>query len=242
MNVLINMDTMAVIGKHGSFRALCALAEIECAINASYVFGIENKIAYKQFTSLEMKMILQGLGYNFPEEPDRALLLKHLKNALRALSERDLIPADVVKCAELMREDVTSNWSYSKGSRVPLLQESVFCYAPLSQAEQAINHKAAPSVQHAYDKQASEGNCTASVQRPAASRTADTTAVPKGSVSVIVFDIADKYWSDAGKPTDKQTVMKLRKEIMDILEQEHEIKRTTASSTLGAWHQSRAPF
>ncbi|QQK88566.1 hypothetical protein, partial [Vibrio phage PH669] len=50
--------------------------------------------------------------------------------------------------------------------------------------------------------------------------------------------LADQAWEAAGKPTDVSVVLKLRKQWMNDWEAIG-IKKTTASSTLGAWQKSR---
>lgn len=59
-----------------------------------------------------------------------------------------------------------------------------------------------------------------------------------GKTSTVIFEAADKLWEEAGKPTDMQSVLAVRKKVMDQLEQVG-IKRTTCSSTLGAWQKAR---
>jgi hypothetical protein len=46
-------------------------------------------------------------------------------------------------------------------------------------------------------------------------------------------------WEAAGKPMDKDTVLALRKEMMQVLETEHSIKKTTSSTALGDWMKQR---
>lgn len=76
-----------------------------------------------------------------------------------------------------------------------------------------------------------------------ASRTATTrsTGQRQSGVRDVVFAKADEMWAAIGSPTEKSVILKLRKQIMDELEKEG-VKRTTCSSTLGAWHIERAPY
>ncbi|QIW90779.1 UNVERIFIED_ORG: hypothetical protein GCAPEGMB_00461 [Vibrio phage V07] len=53
-----------------------------------------------------------------------------------------------------------------------------------------------------------------------------------------IFELADEAWKAAGSPTDLSVVLKLRKQWMNDWEALG-IKKTTASSTLGAWQKSR---
>lgn len=58
----------------------------------------------------------------------------------------------------------------------------------------------------------------------------------------VIWRIADQLWEAAGKVTIKEEVLKLRKIIMDNLETNFGIKRTSASSELANWHKNRAPY
>lgn len=72
-----------------------------------------------------------------------------------------------------------------------------------------------------------------------ASRPAGQPSAPRmGNVAQVIYEAADTAWERAGRPLDLKIILKLRKEIMDELEKLG-VKRTTASSTLGAWQKER---
>lgn len=58
------------------------------------------------------------------------------------------------------------------------------------------------------------------------------------NVAAVIYEVADAMWEAAGKPTEAKAVLKLRKEMMNELESRG-VKRTTSSSTLGAWQKDR---
>lgn len=60
----------------------------------------------------------------------------------------------------------------------------------------------------------------------------------KAGTRDVIWKRADELWSSAGKPTDVPTVLKLRKEWMNVLEKEG-VKKTTSSSELGNWQKDR---
>lgn len=62
---------------------------------------------------------------------------------------------------------------------------------------------------------------------------------PKSGTGLTIWQEADRIWKDAGSPKDPSVVVKLRKDMMDLLEQKHGIKRTTSSTTLGQWMKDR---
>lgn len=71
---------------------------------------------------------------------------------------------------------------------------------------------------------------------PAKSRTASTGGRSSGQRAVI-FEYAEKAWVELGKPTDLSIIRKMRIDVMNELEQIG-VKRTTASTTLGAWQKN----
>jgi hypothetical protein len=63
---------------------------------------------------------------------------------------------------------------------------------------------------------------------------------PAGGVMSVIWEHADIVWAKAGSPLDVPTIMKLRRAMMDDLE-EQGIKRNTASNGLGAWMKTKLP-
>lgn len=62
--------------------------------------------------------------------------------------------------------------------------------------------------------------------------------VPGGSRKVI-FEVAEVMWLAAGKPDQLPALLTLRKIIMETLEREHGIARTTSSTALGEWQKGK---
>lgn len=72
-------------------------------------------------------------------------------------------------------------------------------------------------------------------------RGVNTVAPTRASgVRAIIWDHADKVWSAAGSPSDKATVLALRKQMMAELENQG-VKRTSSSNELGNWMKTRIP-
>lgn len=68
---------------------------------------------------------------------------------------------------------------------------------------------------------------------------AKTPSAPRGGNRVIIFEVADRMWNEAGSPRDLSVVLPLRKTIMAELEANHGIKKTTSSTALGEWQKVR---
>ena len=58
------------------------------------------------------------------------------------------------------------------------------------------------------------------------------------NVKQIIHNVANRIWEDAGRPSTVKEVLVLRKAIMNHLERNLGVKRTTASSELGNWQKS----
>lgn len=61
----------------------------------------------------------------------------------------------------------------------------------------------------------------------------------KGEKTATIWNVADKMWEQVGSPKDLKEVLKLRRKIMDELEQNYSIKKTTSSTALGGWQKAR---
>lgn len=77
--------------------------------------------------------------------------------------------------------------------------------------------------------------------RPAANTVAPAKipSAPRSGNRVIIFEVADRMWNEAGSPRDLSVVLPLRKTIMAELEANHGIKKTTSSTALGEWQKLR---
>ena len=75
---------------------------------------------------------------------------------------------------------------------------------------------------------------TSAAPRPRAA----PSALPRGGTRETIWAEADRQWEEAGKPTDTSIILKLRKEIMNVLEAKG-VKRTSSSNELGNWQKFR---
>ena len=66
-----------------------------------------------------------------------------------------------------------------------------------------------------------------------------TGTAPRTGIKAVVWDVADRLWNEAGSPKAVDVVLVLRRKIMDELEGQHGIKRTTSSTALGEWQKVR---
>jgi len=75
-----------------------------------------------------------------------------------------------------------------------------------------------------------------STTRPASGNSGERTK--NSGQREIIFEAAEQKWESMGKPTDLSVIRKMRIELMNELEALG-VKRTTASTTLGAWQKAQ---
>ena len=74
---------------------------------------------------------------------------------------------------------------------------------------------------------------------PSAANAVAPAQASKGAVRATIWEVADRMWHEAGKPTEAKQVLALRKSIMEDLLHVSAIKKTTSSNELGTWAKVR---
>lgn len=113
-----------------------------------------------------------------------------------------------------IKDGKVEDWTEGRQHRVQL----VWRVTPVNAPEQ-VEAPAQPSTQ------------------PSAVRLIIPATARKPSVKHTIHTVANNMWDVAGKPRDPKLLLKLRKMIMDKLENEFNIKRTSASTELGQWQK-----
>lgn len=234
---------MAVIRKHEDFLVLCDLAVIEVPNNSYMITTVIDAHVFKDFTDMELGLLyLNMTGEDISDD-------KFGRNALLQLCYDTCIrlPSDNINKFEAERqaeyvEGKDKEFQYIKGSSKPNLKlnvDSLFCktvkrdpneeQAVLAGNWPALKARVKLVVQAAQVKTADSPNNTAIKPK-------------RGTAKDTVWKVADELWEKEGKPASKNEVLAIRKRVMDSLEREWGIKRTSSSSELGNWHKTRAPF
>lgn len=243
--ILIDMEGMKVIAKHPNFAVLSELGVIMCS-ESQLVMPLE-EYSFNEITDLEFQLLyinLTGnkLGVIYDTDSARRVLLDYLNT----IPETELSAYEVSKqCDWCLENDLQGKCTYVPGSNVPSQEQTLwdgFKVPANTERETAIvagevrTEFAAP-VQAAWE--ASEVD---KVTKRTSTSTTEPGAAPKaGSVRDTIWTKADELWLAAGSPTDKSSVLKVRKEVMNVLEAEG-IKKTSSSNELGKWHLARAPY
>lgn len=237
MYILINLDTLKVHHKNESINALCEVAEIECQDECTLVTSCDNGAYLKQFTHMELRMLFKNItGRDIPDSVAPRFLTAVLWKQI------DLIPTSTINEVEAERqalycEGKEGPFTYCLGAFRPAKVDELF-----SRASDYSDEVISQAVKGEYNKQL-KAPVTRAAVKPVPTQSPATKSGPsRGTAKIIIWSVADSMWESAGKPTDKGEVLKLRKQIMDKLESDEGVKRTSSSSELGKWHKERAPF
>lgn len=229
MFVTLDREAMRVIHAHPDYRVASGLATIELSPVACAVLDAGDPACWGRYTDLELKLVYRNtcgqelLGYM------RADHITRVCAVVQALPALD-VNAYEVRMQSLAIGEGAGRYRYARGTTIPQLMTELFAPVPLTGSAPVLAASTAPAAPTGPDRAATA--TTPSAATPKAPR-------PAGSVTSTIHEVADQLWEKKGKPHDARTVLELRKHIMDVLEADHGIKRSTSSSTLGAWQKAR---
>lgn len=214
MYVSLDMQNMRIVHKHSSVNAVCGLVHIELPDVAVNVCPIDMTVKHK--TDLEIKMLFRSC---FPGQADH-IPVAEMKSKILQFAEEfpvtDLDELEVKRQADSIRDGDKKAYKYVKGS-----------------------FRASRPAELFADATGDAVRAGATVPASGAARPVRPAAAPRASgVREKIWAVADRMWEEAGKPTEKSTVLALRKNIMNVLEQDG-VKRTSSSNELGNWQKAR---
>lgn len=221
MYVSLEMQNMKIVHKHSSLNAVCSLVQIELP-DVDVNIGACHMIV-KHRTDMEIRMLFRSC---FPGEADHMPIPEMKACILRfveAFPETDLDELEVERQADSIRDGDKKAYKYVKGSFRASRPAELFADATGDSVRAGATVPA---------------NTAARPVRPAGAPRAATGAPRASGVREKIWAVADHMWEEAGKPTEKSTVLALRKDIMNALEQDG-VKRTSSSNELGNWQKAR---
>lgn len=238
MYVSIDMQNLRVLHAHQVPGVVHDLVYLECA-DTDYV-RVENTssdLFLEQLTDMELKKLYLNLTGGSAALWDPLAIRHGLASILAAVTPTKVDHAELevqAECAENYRaEDDRTILRYAFGAKVPAQVQELFpLKAPPLPAWHDSTQRGTQRV-HTPPVPVTHDPTKPAPARPTAAR------APGGSTRPRIFKVADEMWEAAGKPTDKDTVLALRKEMMQTLETEHAIKKTTSSTALGDWMKDR---
>lgn len=240
--VLVDKNQMAITHKYSDREVLAQLSWIEC-LNDAAVLSLGNvRLWFDIFTANDLRKIYQNAtGYALPAYGTS------LAQACHDMAMR--LPDSVVNPVEVRAQYVKvpdgsrNSYEYQPGYLQPKEHIGTFERDPIKVERSELEEKRAQGPQPSFNNAPSAplpGDTANANPFNVVPPTPRAPGAPRtGGVKEIVFKIADEFWEKAGKPTDLQAILQLRKIMMAALEAEHGVKKTTSSTTLGAWQKER---
>lgn len=241
MYVSIDMQNLRVLHAHQVPGVVHDLVYLECAnLDHVIVANTSSDLFLEQLTDMELKKLYHNTTGGSAALWD-ALAIRHaLAGLLAAVTpvkvDHNELEAQCDYATSAREEHDRTVMKYASGSKRPALVQELF---PIKTQPMAAWHDATQrGTQRAatpYTPATPDPNAPRPTAAPRAARTPGPSARPT------IHRVADEMWENAGKPMNKELVLALRKKMMQVLETEHGIKKTTSSTALGDWMKTRLP-
>ena len=231
------MDNLQDVHKHRDQLTTQALGWLEMPDRSVMISNIDNPHFLCQLSDLDARMLYFNLtGDKVPLEDAmvvRQMIYMVVDKMVPTIAVMEELQAQIDLVEALLYKG--ERFKYALGSRKPAQPIELF---PLKGAALGDSDKAtaAQLTPQRLQKRAAPIAAPPSDSVPVAS------AAPKqraSSVRPIIWAVADRMWQAAGSPTDKNTVLELRKKMMVTLETENAVKKTSSSNELGNWMKAR---
>lgn len=242
MKVAIDMDKMRVVAVHRVQDILHGLVFLEARNVRNVLFDDTDRAAFlDRMATLELTLLLRNLtGQEFPPQYDNLARRDAIATAIGKMKDKLVDERELDLQIEAVQEQLrlpigkVPQFRYVLGAKVPKIEDgglSALAANPLTadelQASATAQRRSARPAP--YTPNAAEPRTAPALQAPRAA----------GSVRPVIRGVADRMWEAAGKPTDKASVLELRKKMMAELEEQHGVKRTSSSTSLGEWQKDR---
>jgi len=250
MFIAVDQEEMKFIYKHPELSVVMNLMWIEYPRGSTsvdlYAFDLHDSSGLQGFTDMELAILYRNTTGFDHSGLNRNALLQVLFNLAEAIPVKDINPYELEYQADFIKGDDYHNYQFVGGSIRPAKINDLFEVTPLHASsnpgqETKAQNGETPAVLRRTGRDRAGVNRVATSQKPASVLSPSLAPPRRGSAKVIIWEVADAMWAEAGSPTDKETILQLRRNIMLTLEGKG-IKKTTSSSQLGNWHKTRAPF
>lgn len=246
MYVSIDLTKLQFVHKADNQRVVSNLAWIEMHKQDYAIDSPDARSWLGYLTDMEMVMLYRnttGLETGYRGQYLRGIL----SELAERMDENEVSGFEAEVQAAQISEADTSDYEYCFGASTPAKLEE-FILQPLT----ADKHPEEPSVGAArhtrfnptrnsaqHSAAAARGSSTTVARTPSRGLQRPTGAPRSGGVREKIWAVADRMWEAAGKPKEKTTVLALRKRVMNVLETDEGVKRTSSSNELGNWQRDR---
>jgi hypothetical protein len=230
MHIAIDRQSMRVTHAHTNAQVVAGLVYLECAhVNDVRIESNTHEGFLARYTPIELELLHYSLTDHSYRGSDLVQVIAALCDKLPQpqVNEREL-DAQILAVQTKGLSERGVSYRYVFGKQFP--SETLFALPYKVKALTDAELLSARTREFAAYAPAAP---VQSVRPAGAPRLSGVTA--------IVWETADKLWAAAGSPMETPKVLTLRKEIMNVLESEHGVKRNTSSNELGKWHKARVP-
>lgn len=237
MYVSIDRENLKFLHKHEDIHVVCNLVHIEAPHIAICIMAYDSDVFLSDYTGMELAMLYKNTSGHDHSGRSNSALRAILAEMAERLPTSDVNKFELDRQAASIPEDNDQPFRYVKGATRP--GKPLAELFPLRADRNADEDAVAAS---AKQRPAQRTATVASTNTPAApvTRPQRAPAAPRqGGVRAVIWDVADGMWEKEGKPTGKAEVLSLRKRVMDVLESDHAVKRTSSSNELGQWQKAR---
>lgn len=238
MFISIDMDTLRILHKHHDQFVLNGLSFLEAPHHSIRNENVDSEHFLLGMTPLEIRMLYRNTTGDDPTGTDDLVMREIIAKLVTDHMPPTLaLQPEVDAQLKAVEDDLYNGipWKYALGAKVPAKAIELF---PLScKPLDAIDkHKAA---QLAPQRRAPRAAPKPKAPAESAPQPAPAAKQRSSSVRPVIWEVADAMWAEAGKPTDKTVVLALRKEMMNKLETDRGVKKTSSSNELGNWMKAR---
>lgn len=219
MYITINRESCVFTHVANDYQTLLNLCHIELSHVKAYILPVEDIKTDKHLTDLEMKLLYRNsTGQEYTGKSRNELNNLVYEYAI-SLPYTPWNKSEIELQASKITDSDQGFYRYVPGSTTPCLLQELF--EPVLSVVDGV-----PTV----------GIAMSYTPQP---QTVAQTTVRTGGSKDTIFKVADAMWEEAGKPTEQTIVLGLRRKIMQVLESEYSIKKSTSSNTLGLWQKAR---
>lgn len=236
MYISIDKSRLLVLHKHPNYQVVCGLVFIEApADSVVEITHLDRPNLLNGYTDMELQGLYKALTGE-AGHPGRTEVKKQLFACFAALPTTDALPHEVEAQSLYYKTECHAPGRYVKGAKRPGQPKDkvgLWCSAPAEQDWRDLVVATAAPLNVA-------AGVVAANSEPRPKRQHSGPSTPKGTgVRATIWEVADRLWEAAGKPADKKQVLDLRKRMMEVLETDHGVKRTSSSNELGNWQKAR---
>lgn len=235
MYVSIDRENLRFLHRHPDFLVVSDLVHIEAPHVYVLITPFRTGAELKGWTDMELKMLYRHTtGMELAPNHSRKDVQALLAEVVDRLPVTDVNKFELDRQAAYLGEENETPYKYVKGATRPGLPAELFPLTAKAPADVGAAIAAQRPAQAATSAPASvtPAKVAKAPQRaPAAPRS--------GGVRGTIWEVADAMWEKEGKPTARAEVLALRRRMMDVLETDYDVKRSSASNELGQWQKAR---